>query len=68
MPGPEWWRQEVGIRGAEAAGGSVVVEQVVLVRYEGAWLTIFVNNICLNLNIDTLYIEILLVLCADILH
>ena len=31
-PGPvlgsEWWRQEVGIRGAEAAGRSVVVEQV----------------------------------------
>ncbi len=26
--GPEWWRQEVGIRGAEAAGRSVVVEQV----------------------------------------
>lgn len=21
--GPEWWRQEVGIKGAESAGGSV---------------------------------------------
>ncbi|MEQ2211533.1 hypothetical protein XENOCAPTIV_005342 [Xenoophorus captivus] len=31
-PGPvlcsEWWRQEVGIRGAEAAGRSVTVEQI----------------------------------------
>lgn len=31
-PGPvvdaEWWRQEVGVRGAEAVGRSVVVEPV----------------------------------------
>lgn len=26
--GPEWWRQVVGNRGAEAAGRSMVVEQV----------------------------------------
>lgn len=26
--GPEWWRQEFSIRGVEAAGRSVVVEQV----------------------------------------
>ncbi|MDG2555459.1 hypothetical protein P7M41_26040, partial [Vibrio parahaemolyticus] len=34
--GPEWWSQEVGIRGAEAGGGSVVVEQVSEVG--GGWL------------------------------
>ena len=28
MLGPEWWRQEVGIRGAKAARGIVLVEQV----------------------------------------
>lgn len=26
--GPEWWRQEAGIRGAEAVGRRVVVEKV----------------------------------------
>ena len=45
---PEWWRQEVGIRGAKATGGSVVVEKVgkeqvsrrildVLGIYSGFW-------------------------------
>ena len=26
--GPEWWREEAGIIGAKAAGGSVVMKQV----------------------------------------